>query len=71
MEISGYHRYVFRMIRMETIDIDSASDSEMSHISTIFDEEKQVMDACYEVVALTRSDLAALDEIKQMCNKIL
>jgi hypothetical protein len=70
-EISGYHKLVFGMLRTKTIDLDSASDSEMSHISTVFDKEKQVMHACYEMVTLTISDLAALEEIKQMCSEVL
>jgi hypothetical protein len=69
--ISGHHQYLLDMLWTKKIDLDSATDGSMHHISSIFDKEKQAMNACYELVALTRSDLAALEEIKQMCSKVL
>jgi hypothetical protein len=70
-ENSVYHSLASGIFRTKTINLDSATDSKMSHISNMFDSEKQAMDACYEMVALTRSDLAELEEIKKMCSEVL
>jgi SUMO ligase MMS21 Smc5/6 complex component len=68
---SLYNQIQLGMLRRKTIDLDTATDSKMSHIGKVFENEKQTMDACYELVALTRSDLAALEEIKRMCSRVL
>jgi hypothetical protein len=59
------------MDHADTINVDYATDYTMSCIRTIVEQEDPAMDDCYKTVALTRSDLTALEEIRQMCIKVL
>jgi hypothetical protein len=68
---ANHNRFWTGMDHADTINVDYATDYTMSCIRTIVEQEDSAMDDCYKTVALTRSDLTALEEIRQMCIKVL
>jgi hypothetical protein len=66
-----YNRICAGMEYTNTINIDSATAFELSHIRTMVGQENDAMHDCYKMIALTRSDLTALEKIKQVCVRVL
>jgi hypothetical protein len=54
-----------------TINLDAATDVEMSHIRMMVDREKQATNASQEAIDITRVDLRMLEEIREMCYQVL
>lgn len=65
------HRMQGFMQDSRLIDLDSTSDWRLSRIGESLDSEQKAMDACYKAIAFIRSELKALDKIKQTCSQVL
>jgi hypothetical protein len=65
------HRITARMQDSSTIDLDSVTHSEMSHITTMIGWEKKATDICYKLIDSKRSTLPELKDIKKICFQVL
>jgi hypothetical protein len=54
-----------------TINLDTATHVELSHIRMMIHREKQATDASQEAIEITRLDLRVLEEIREMCCQVL
>lgn len=70
-ELADRSRLEAGMKNSMTIDLDSADDNELSHIRTMVYEEKKALNAFYKMVAILRADLIALEEIREVCCRVL
>jgi predicted RND superfamily exporter protein len=68
---ADYHRILAQMHDSRIIDLDAATDHEMSHIGMMLDAESVARDECTKAIAIIRSELKALEEIKEMCSQVL
>jgi hypothetical protein len=70
-EEACFERDAAHMHGSTTINLDTATDVEMSHIRMMVDREKQATNASQEAIDITRLDLRMLEEIREMCYQVL
>ena len=68
---AGYLRLEASIQDPMVIDLDSATARTVPIISRYFTAHNDALDACYRALTFIRTELAAVEKIKQMCSQVL